>query len=271
MESRLILSTKRTAQGKTRLDQYFVSPPFKLMTLPVYDNVWQNGLNAMQMSSSPGLLAGDKVDIRISLAADTALSLTTQAFTRVQSMHGDDYAHQHSEIRLANSAKLSYLPHPLVLHKDSALKQSTLIYLAPQTELIYGEIVAIGRVLNGERFAFRHFASNLKIYDQAKQRLLLSDRIQWRPATADLTALGQMENYSHQGALVYCSPAKSTLQMKAVLTQIQSRLPQTEDMLIGCSLLNEGGFMLRVLAHRADSIQRLFAQLSSCLKTLKTE
>lgn len=33
-----------------------------------------------------------------------------------------------------------------------------------QSELIYGEIVAIGRVLNDERFAFRQFSSHLKIY-----------------------------------------------------------------------------------------------------------
>ncbi|MBD4938158.1 urease accessory protein UreD, partial [Xanthomonas citri pv. citri] len=75
MQSKLLLSTKLTSQGKTQLDQYFVSPPFKVMTLPAYDDAWQNGLNAMQMSSSPGLLASDLLDIEISLADDTALSL----------------------------------------------------------------------------------------------------------------------------------------------------------------------------------------------------
>ena len=36
--------------------------------------------------------------------------------------------------------------------------------MGEQSELIYGEIVAIGRVLNDERFAFRQFSSHLKIY-----------------------------------------------------------------------------------------------------------
>ena len=45
------------------------------MTLPAYADSWTNGLNAIQMSSSPGLLSGDRIDIQITLAESTALSL----------------------------------------------------------------------------------------------------------------------------------------------------------------------------------------------------
>ncbi len=45
--------------------------------------------------------------------------------------------------------------------------------------------VAIGRVLNDERFAFRQFSSHLKIYalqNDGKKRPLVSDCIQWLPS-----------------------------------------------------------------------------------------
>lgn len=87
MNSKLSLSTKLSSNGKTQLAEYFATPPFKVMTLPNYSVHWENGLNAMQMSSSPGLLAGDLLEIDISLAKSTALSLNTQAFTRVQAMN----------------------------------------------------------------------------------------------------------------------------------------------------------------------------------------
>lgn len=266
MQSKLTLSTKLSSQGKTQLDGYFASPPFKVMTLPVYEDAWQNGLNAMQMSSSPGLLAGDQLDIEIALADDTALSLNTQAFTRVQSMNDGDYATQKTQITLGKNSRLFYLPHPLVLHKDSGFKQITEIELGEQSELIYGEIVAIGRVLNDERFAFRHFSSYLRISHQ--NRPLVSDRIQWLPSQFDLTALSQMEDFSHQGSLTYLNLAKTAVEMKSLVAEVQAWIADEKSMLVGVSQLNEGGLMVRVLAHRAESVQKLFEQLGKRLKTV---
>lgn len=163
MNSTLKLSTKLSSSGKTQLAEYFATPPFKVMTLPAYSDAWTNGLNAIQMSSSPGLLSGDHIDIQITLEESTALSLNTQAFTRVQAMNEGDFAEQNTFIQLEENSRLFYLPHPLVLHKNSAFKQKTFINMQPNSVLIYGEIVAIGRVANNERFEFRQFSSHLKV------------------------------------------------------------------------------------------------------------
>lgn len=265
MQSKLTLSTKLTRQGKTQIDEYFVSPPFKVLPIPTLDPHWPHSLNAIQMSSSPGLLAGDCLDIQISLAEDTALSLNTQAFTRVQSMNEGDYAHQLTQIHLAKNSRLFYLPHPLVLHKDSALKQQTRIEMAEESELIYGEIVAIGRVLmNDERYAFRHFASHLKIYHQ--NRPLVHDCVQWLPAKMNLTALSQMEEFSHQGTLIYLNLSKNAVEFKALVAAVQTVIADETEMLLGVSQLNEGGLMLRALAHRAEKVQHLFERVAQALK-----
>lgn len=265
MQSKLTLSTKLTIQGKTQINEYFVSPPFKVLPIPTFDPHWVHSLNAIQMSSSPGLLAGDRLDIQISLAENTALSLHTQAFTRVQSMNDGDYAHQITQIHLAKNSRLFYLPHPLVLHKDSALKQQTRIEMAEESELIYGEIVAIGRVLmNDERYAFRYFASHLKIYHQ--NRPLVHDCVQWLPAKMNLTALSQMEEYSHQGTLIYLNLSKKTVELKALVSEVQMQIADEVDMLLGVSQLNEGGLILRALAHRADMLQCLFERVAQTLK-----
>ncbi|HBO37961.1 MAG TPA: urease accessory protein [Pasteurellaceae bacterium] len=264
MQSKLILSTKLTTTGKTRLDKCFISPPFKLLPMPTQDPHWPQGLNVIQMSSSPGLLAGDNIDIEISLAKQTALSLTTQAFTRIQSMNNEEYALQQTKINLAEGSRLFYLPHPLVLHKDCAFKQQTHINMAEGSTLIYAEIIATGRVLNNERFAFRHFASHLKIYFQHQP--LLYDCIQWLPNEMNLTALSQMEDYSHQGSLVYLHTDKSAIDIKQILSEIRHYLPPQDVILSGISQLNESGLILRVLAHRADVIQSLFEHLGALLK-----
>lgn len=272
MNSKLSLSTKLSSNGKTQLAEYFATPPFKVMTLPNYSVHWENGLNAMQMSSSPGLLAGDLLEIDISLAKSTALSLNTQAFTRVQAMNEGESAMQTTQISLAENSRLFYLPHPLALHKDSVFKQQTQIEMGEQAELIYGEIVAIGRVLNDERFAFRQFSSHLKIYalqNGGKKRPLVSDCIQWLPSKMNLTALSQMENYSHQGALTYLNLAKSNAEIKQQVQALQQQFADEKDLLLGISLLNESGLMVRVLGHRAETIQQLFAKIGEQLKSIE--
>lgn len=269
MNSQLSISTKLSQNGTTQLAEYFATPPFKVMTLPNYSNSWANGLNAMQMSSSPGVLAGDLLDIKISLAKSTALSLNTQAFTRVQAMNEGDSAEQITHIHLDEQSRLFYLPHPLVLHKDSAFKQKTEIVISENSELIYGEIVAIGRVLNDERFAFRQFSSHLKIYalqNDGKKRPLVSDCIQWLPAKNNLTALSQMENYSHQGSLTHLNLSKTPAEIKQQVQLLQQKFANEKTMLIGISQLNEAGLMVRVLGHRADQIQQLFEQIGEMVK-----
>ncbi|PRI43499.1 Urease accessory protein UreH [Haemophilus influenzae] len=270
MNSKLSLSTKLSSNGKTQLAEYFATPPFKVITLPSYDDAWANGLNAMQMSSSPGVLAGDVLEIDISLAKLTALSLNTQAFTRVQAMNEGDSAEQITRIALAENSRLFYLPHPLVLHKDSVFKQQTQIEMGEQSELIYGEIVAIGRVLNDERFAFRQFSSHLKIYafqNDSKKRPLVSDCIQWLPSKMNLTALSQMEDYSHQGSLTYLNLAKNNAEIKQQVQALQQQFMEEQGLLIGISQLNEYGLMVRVLGCRAEQIQNLFEKIGKLLKS----
>ena len=272
MNSKLSLSTKLSSNGKTQLAEYFATPPFKVMTLPNYSAHWENGLNAMQMSSSPGVLAGDVLEIDISLAKSTALSLNTQAFTRVQAMNEGESAMQTTHISLAENSRLFYLPHPLVLHKDSVFKQQTQIEMGEQTKLIYGEIVAIGRVLKEARCASRQISSHLKIYalqNDGKKRPLVSDCIQWLPSKMNLTALSQMENYSHQGALTYLNLAKSNAEIKQQVQALQQQFADEKDLLLGISLRNESGLMVRVLGHRAETIQQLFEKIGEQLKSIE--
>lgn len=271
MKSKLHISTKLNNHGKTVLDQYFVQPPFKLMSLP-NNSAWDTALTAMQMSSSPGLLAGDDLSVEIALAANTRLILTTQAFTRVQSMDIGKRAIQSLNIHLDTDSRLYYVPHPLVLHKDSALEQRTDITMRSGSQLIFAEVIAIGRAANGERFEFSQFSSHLTIHEQHPDHstVLLSDCIQWHPKLMDLTAIGQMEDYSHQGMLLFIHIDQDPADIAARLSTIQGMIDTAEQddpqLLIGASLIQAHGFVVRALGHNAQSIEQLFARIGQSLQ-----
>lgn len=62
----------------------------------------------------------------------------------------------------------------------------------------------------------------------------------------NLTALSQMENYSHQGSLTYLNLAKNNAEIKQQVQALQQQSTEEKDLLIGISQLNEYGLMVRV-------------------------
>ena len=141
--------------------------------------------------------------------------------------------------------------------------------MQPESTLIYGEIVAIGRVVNDERFEFRQFSSHLKVQlvqENGKVKPLMLDCIQWLPAKMNLTALSQMEGFSHQGSLVYINLQKTSAEIKQIAQQLQQQ-ETDKSLLLGISQLNEGGLIVRVLGHRAEQIQKLFEKIGEQLKS----
>ncbi|ROV55984.1 urease accessory protein UreD [Neisseria chenwenguii] len=254
MHAKLTLSTQIRA-GKTTLKNSFVSPPLKLLTLPHQTDAM---LRAVQMSSSPGLLAGDLVETDIRVSAGSALSLYTQAYTRVLSMCAGDKAEQRTAIVQETGSRLCYLPHPLVLHKGSSLFQTTGIDLAGDCELLYGEIIAAGRVLRGEKFAFERLSSHLDIRHNGRE--IVTDNIQWQPRKYAVETIGQMEGYTHQLNLFYVHTAKMPPEIREQADNLYHTLDAAFSdgrILWGVTQANDCVLCLRALSGNAQDLQTL--------------
>lgn len=262
MHSRLTLSTQ-ASDGRTKLKTAFASPPLKLISLPTEDD---GVLRVVQMSSSPGLLGQDVIDTDIKIGSHCTLFVYTQAFTRVLQMKESDCAKQHTHIQQAPYSSLCYLPHPLVLHANSALHQTTSIHLCDHCELIYGEIVASGRVLCEESFAFRDFSSQLSIYHQ--NRKIISDKIKWQPSTHHPDIIGQMEGYTHQLTLFYVNTAHDATKTHALNERIFEHLDEhvsNQSLLWGVSQAGNHALCVKALAHDAQSLQDLTSLITKLL------
>ncbi|WP_037588293.1 urease accessory protein UreD [Stenoxybacter acetivorans] len=270
MHSRLTLATRRNAAGQTVLGSCFYTPPIKILTLPnTHINGERDTLAAIQMSSSPGLLAGDTINIDIHLTADTRLKLFTQAFTRIQAMPNGGEAQQHIHIQLDSGSRLYYLPHPLVLHTDAALTQNTEIALTDNCILMLGEIIACGRVLNGEYWHFRHLSSHVHIHHN--QRLILADNTQWQPQQQALNVIGQMEHFSHQACLYYVHTGCNAVHIRELANRLHEALllhwqEHHHDYLWGVSQASSHALCLRALALQAQTLQQLLEQAAAWLR-----
>ncbi|WP_223650493.1 urease accessory protein UreD [Hymenobacter psoromatis] len=135
--------------------------------------------HAVLASYGGGLVAGDRIALRVRCEADSRLLLTTQANTRIFKSIDGSQAEQLTEGHLAENALAVVLPDPLVPQAASRYRQAQHWHLAPTATLLLADWWHAGRTDAGEAFAFTTFATELRV--SVAGRLALLDRFALRP------------------------------------------------------------------------------------------
>jgi urease accessory protein len=161
----LELGLKCDRIGQTIVSHQYVAYP--LSVSPVFrldDDFDSHRAYVYVMSTSPGLLAGDELNVSLQLAAKSSLYLTDQAATKVHSMPiAGSKATTNYDIEIGEGATLEFVPEPLILFADAALEQTTNIKIHPTGTLVLSEIILPGRLARGEFYQFHHYLSRLKV------------------------------------------------------------------------------------------------------------
>ncbi|MGD1863896.1 MAG: urease accessory protein UreD [Phormidesmis sp.] len=289
----LALTLGCVATGKTVLKQRYmsyplsVSPIFRLdkRSQPPQENT--RGITDVdpaqraylyRMNTSPGLLAGDVLRMSLTLEEGSSLLLADQAATKVHTMPLDGpldkrLAKVHYEIEVGDRATLEFLPEPLILFTDSALKQTTDITLHPSAGLTWGEIILPGRLARGERYQFQEYLSRVQIK--------LDDDTVWFVEAVKL--LGKTNPFAHSelfasgsvlGSLILALPQEmATRENLTVVSQQIDRLSETSAMLeVASSVLpGERGLFVRAIASTTRDLQSAFKAAANCIRHLRNQ
>jgi urease accessory protein len=109
-----------------------------------------------------GLLAGDRHVVEVSAATGARAQVTTQAATKVFSMHGG-CAEQRLRLSTEHGGWLEYVSHAVIPFRSASLQQNVEITVAATATAIYADILSLGRVESSERLAFRSIALDLRV------------------------------------------------------------------------------------------------------------
>jgi len=251
-------------EGITYLEQSYFSPPFKLATIAQDKN--EPWLHLVLMSSSPGILDGDEYSIKIELEAGCSLQLHTQSYQRLFNMQTG--ATQNTEVILQKGASLVYLPHPAVPHQSSVFTSTNKIYITDHCRLVWGEILTCGRKGNGEVFHLAKYHNRTNIYFNKK--LIVKENLLIQPALINPSALGQMENYTHQASLVLIDGQMELTEMKEQIAAICS---VENEIAFGVTNLPVPGLLIRFLGNKAEQLHKLLQSIHrlSIQKIIKQE
>jgi len=205
------------------------------------------------LNSTGGILQGDRMDIKIHLAADAEAVVLMPAATKIHPCPSGD-ARQKMQFRLDAGAVLEYLPEPLLPFSEAAFFQETAIFIEAGASFFWGDILGPGRLAKGESFAYRLFENRMYIRDGAG--LIAQEVFQIAPSSTAVDGLAVMEGKSHMGSLyVICPEDKIETLLKAF------REIGEGPVYWGASLLSRRGLFVRALADETPSLQTLFFKL----------
>jgi urease accessory protein len=134
--------------GVTRLTDLYQRDPLRVLfpAPAVGDPVL-----AVILTTSGGLVAGDRLDISIRLGTGAAAHVTASAAEKIYRSTGPRTA-IHQSLSVASGAFLEFLPPETILFDGARLKRETTIELAAGAGFLGGDILVFGRRARGERF-----------------------------------------------------------------------------------------------------------------------
>ena len=267
------LQTNQGIGSKTIIRKLESSSPFLVQRAIYPDTALPQMSHIYLMSSSGGVLQGDRLTIDITLEPGSASRITTQASTKIYKME-KGFATQKINITVNKGSYLEFVPHPTIPFKASRFYQEAKISVSDGGTVIYTDTVVAGRIAYGEKFDFEVFATRTSVTDSL-EKLLFLDSIILQPSKlkADL----RMENldrlFANRDVLSSIYLVSSRASNKQLVDKIDSiikkksgqsaegRLEDSDAIdndIAGWSLLpNKAGVLVRMLSNSTDATRAL--------------
>lgn len=216
------------------------------------------------ITTSGGILQGDRYAIEIELQAGCQAHVTTQAATRIHEMD-TNYAAQTQKIVLKEESYLEYLPHPIIPYRHSRFISHTHISIAESATLLYSEILMPGRKYyrDGELFEFDLFSSTLKA-GRPDGSPLFSEKFIIEPHKSDLRRAGVMGSFDVFGNVLMLAPKKHC---ESVFAKLEPAVNFAGGLVAAASRLpGEAGLIYKILGMESHQVRMKLREFWSLVR-----
>src|SRR6056297_1328080 len=154
---RAALSSK-VVNGRSVLADLHQSGAFKVV-FPRADD----GLRPILLNTAGGVTGGDRFALDVHVAANTHVSLTTQAAERAYRAQPGEIGHVRTTAKVHDGGCLHWLPQELILYNGCAMDRRLRIELSPKARLLMVEPIVFGRTAMGETLTEGHFRDRIEV------------------------------------------------------------------------------------------------------------
>lgn len=202
-----------------------------------------------------GVVGGDELHVQVEAQAGSHALLTTPGATRFYRSEGA-LALQHTRLRVAEGARLEWLPMETIAYSGCQASNRVTAELAPGAEMMGWDVLALGLPAAGQPFDSGVFNQQLELPGQwlergriaARDTTLLHGPVGWAGHTVSATlwfAAGSALAAARRTALL--EAAREVLQPHALSATAGATAPQP------------GVVLLRALAPRVEPVMQLLA------------
>lgn len=187
--------------GETRLRHLYQSDPCRVLFPRHADDAPKE---AVIVTTSGGVVGGDRMRFEIDAAVDCVATVTTQAAEKIYRAAGAD-----SEIDVTVTATdcgfLEWMPQETILFDGARLRRRTRLDIKGSARVLAGEIVVFGRRARDEKFTYGFLHDDWRVFKEG--RLVWADALHLE---SDIG--GTIENaHAFDGAAavataIYCAP-----------------------------------------------------------------
>ena len=255
--------------GQTICQHQYTTYPLRLSTPFYLEEGNSNRAYHYLINTSPGLLAGDELNLSLQLESNTSVYLTDQAATKVHPMPEiDTKAKINSHITINAGANLELIPEPVILYTDSILEQKTIVKLHPTARLFLSEIILPGRLAKNEYYDFNYYSNRLKVTALDNQLLL-----------TDVMRLTGKENQFKHDKLFASLPILGNaiailpdVELNLLTTYLENLKSATNNIEVATTVLpSDNGILIRAMASKTIEIKKYFADALNCIRAITNQ
>lgn len=251
---KIILDTDPSS-GRTRIKEKESAFPLSVQKEMYYDQFLPNMTHVYIVSSSGGILQGDKYTIDVVLEKGALAHITTQGATRIYGMDSSN-AIQAVNVSLDDGAYLEFIPDQIIPYKNSRFYQEINFKVHDNATMIYSEIVSPGRIGMGEIFDYDicYLRSTGKNH---KGELRFTDYTKIEPKKMNLQSFGLLERKQITATMYILAKTKD---VEIIIRTLENEIKNSSEIEIGWSAMTrENGILLRILGNTTrDVIQRVY-------------
>lgn len=205
------------------------------------------------ITTSGGVLQGDRADISITVGADAMAHVTTQSAMKIHQMDAD-FGSQRQRLALAENAYLELLPGPTIPHRHSRFLARTEATVAESATLLSAELLQPGRKHHGEGELFEYdLYSSALTASRPDGTALFTEKLIVEPWRQPVRRAGTMGRFDVLANVFLITPLRHAEQ---IFEQVIPGASSDRDGMAGASRLPNGaGLAYKVLGMETEPVK----------------
>src|ERR1700730_677010 len=205
---------------------------------------------------SGGVLAGDRLELKVEVGPRAAVQLTSTGATRIyRSPHPAAVACQTIQMNVEDDGLLEYLPDQLIPFAGSRYCQETQIMLGRNAGLFWWETIAPGREASDEVFAYNLL--QIKTSISAGGEPLALENMKLEPTRRSLFSLARFGSYRYLSSFYICRTGigpERWRDLEKELATLANESSQPSKIVWGISPLRAHGLVVKALSVKGRDI-----------------